>query len=171
MSSKLDALNSKKEEALKGGGEKRIDSQHGKGKLTARERVKLLLDEGTFEEIGMLATHRSSNFGLEKQKFPGDGVVTGYGTIHGRLVYVFSQDFPLIKRLLRNRCDFSILFCFIICTGCRSETSVEKDVEEVGSKIELKYAKGFEIIHFKNYKNFYFFLHKDNKSHQQWAQT
>lgn len=95
MSDKLEALRSKQAEALKGGGEKRIESQHGKGKLTARERVKLLLDEGSFEEIGMLATHRSSNFGLDEQKFLGDGVVTGYGKVHDRPVYVFSQDFTV----------------------------------------------------------------------------
>lgn len=95
MASKLDILNSKKEEAVKGGGEKRIESQHGKGKLTARERVELLLDEDSFEEIGMLTTHRSTNFGLEKQKFLGDGVVTGFGTVHGRPIYVFSQDFTV----------------------------------------------------------------------------
>lgn len=95
MASKLDILNSKKEEALKGGGEKRIESQHGKGKLTARERVQLLLDEGSFEEIGMLTTHRSTNFGLDKQQFLGDGVITGYGTVNGRPIYVFSQDFTV----------------------------------------------------------------------------
>lgn len=95
MGSKLDILNSKKKEALKGGGESRIESQHSKGKLTARERISLLLDEGSFEEIGMLATHRSTNFGLDKQKFLGDGVVTGYGTVHGRPIYVFSQDFTV----------------------------------------------------------------------------
>jgi propionyl-CoA carboxylase beta chain len=95
MASKLDILNSKKEEAVKGGGEKRIESQHSKGKLTARERVELLLDDDSFEEIGMLTTHRSSNFGLDKQKFLGDGVVTGYGTLHGRPTYVFSQDFTV----------------------------------------------------------------------------
>ena len=95
MGSKLDLLNSKKEEALKGGGEKRIESQHSKGKLTARERVQLLLDDDTFEEIGMLTTHRSSNFGLDKQQFLGDGVVTGYGLVHGRPIYIFSQDFTV----------------------------------------------------------------------------
>lgn len=95
MSEKLDLLNSKKAEALKGGGEKRVESQHGKGKLTARERIDLLLDEGSFEEIGMLTTHRSSNFGLDKQQFLGDGVVTGYGKVHGRPIYVFSQDFTV----------------------------------------------------------------------------
>lgn len=92
---KYQILQEKKELALKGGGQKRIDSQHAKGKLTARERIELLLDDGTFEEIGMLVTHRSSDFGMEKEKYYGDGVVTGYGNINGRLVYVFSQDFTV----------------------------------------------------------------------------
>ncbi|MBD3749673.1 MAG: acyl-CoA carboxylase subunit beta [Sphingobacteriales bacterium] len=95
MNEKLSILNSKKEAALLGGGAKRIENQHQKGKLTARERLHFLLDEGSFEEIGMLVTHRSTDFGMEKEKYPGDGVVTGYGTIHGRLVYVFSQDFTV----------------------------------------------------------------------------
>ena len=93
---KFQDLDSKIEEAHKGGGQARIDAQHGKGKLTARERIQYLLDDGSFEEIGMFVTHRSSNFGLENQKFLGDGVVTGYGTINGRLVYVFSQDFTVL---------------------------------------------------------------------------
>jgi propionyl-CoA carboxylase beta chain len=92
---KTKTLQDKIDEALKGGGEKRIESQHKKGKLTARERLLLLLDEGSFQELGMLVTHRSNQFGLENQKFLGDGVVTGYGTINGRLVYVFSQDFTV----------------------------------------------------------------------------
>ena len=83
-------------EAILGGGEKRIEAQHAKGKLTARERISLLLDPGTFEELGMLVTHRSTNFGLDKQKFLGDGVVTGYGQVNGRLIYVFSQDFTVL---------------------------------------------------------------------------
>ncbi|MCB9226417.1 MAG: acyl-CoA carboxylase subunit beta [Chitinophagales bacterium] len=95
MQDKLKLLQSKQEKAKLGGGEKRIKSQHDKGKLTARERLHFLLDEGSFEEIGMLVTHRSTDFGLDKQKYYGDGVVTGYGTIHGRLVYVFSQDFTV----------------------------------------------------------------------------
>jgi propionyl-CoA carboxylase beta chain len=95
MDDKLQILQNKIEEAKLGGGEKRINSQHGKGKLTARERVHFLLDEGSFEEIGMLVTHRSSDFGMEKQRYLGDGVVTGYGTINGRLVYVFAQDFTI----------------------------------------------------------------------------
>jgi len=85
----------KREQAKLGGGQKRIDTQHKKGKLTARERIDLLLDEGSFEEFDMFVTHRCTNFGLEKEKYPSDGVVTGFGTIDGRLVYVFSQDFTV----------------------------------------------------------------------------
>jgi propionyl-CoA carboxylase beta chain len=96
MKKKFEILDDKIEEAKLGGGEKRIDSQHKKGKLTARERIHFLIDEGTFQEMGMLVTHRSTNFGLDKQKFLGDGVVTGYGNINGRLVYVFSQDFTVM---------------------------------------------------------------------------
>jgi propionyl-CoA carboxylase beta chain len=93
--SKRELLNRKRAEAQLGGGEKRIEAQHAKGKLTARERLSLLMDEGSFEEIGALVKHRSTDFGLDKQHIPGDGVVTGYGTINGRLVYVFSQDFTV----------------------------------------------------------------------------
>jgi len=96
MKNKIDLLNSKVAEAHKGGGENRIEAQHKKGKLTARERIHFLLDEGSFEEIGQLVTHRSTNFDLEKQKFLGDGVVTGYGTVNSRLVYVFAQDFTVM---------------------------------------------------------------------------
>lgn len=95
MKNKTEELNKKIAEAQLGGGEKRIESQHKKGKLTARERLHFLLDEGSFEEIGMLVTHRATEFGLEREKYLGDGVVTGYGTINGRLVYVFSQDFTV----------------------------------------------------------------------------
>lgn len=93
--SKADILQQKINQAQRGGGQSRIESQHKKGKLTARERIQLLLDEGSFEEIGMLITHRSTDFGMEKEQYPGDGVVTGYGTINGRLVYLFSQDFTV----------------------------------------------------------------------------
>jgi acetyl-CoA carboxylase carboxyltransferase component len=81
-------------EAKLGGGIDRIEAQHRKGKFTARERIELLLDEGSFEEFDMFVTHRCTNFGMEKKKFLGDGVVTGHGTIDGRVVYVFSQDLP-----------------------------------------------------------------------------
>ncbi len=89
-------LIAKREEARLGGGEKRIEAQHAKGKYTARERIAMLLDEGSFEEIDMFALHRSTNFGLDKKKFFGDGVVVGSGTIDGRLVYIFAQDFTVL---------------------------------------------------------------------------
>jgi propionyl-CoA carboxylase beta chain len=92
---KLETLQHKIDEAKLGGGLKRIESQHKKGKLTARERIDILLDPGSFEEIGMFVTHRSTDFGMEKEQYLGDGVVTGYGTVNGRLVYVFSQDFTV----------------------------------------------------------------------------
>ncbi|OJV56077.1 MAG: methylmalonyl-CoA carboxyltransferase [Bacteroidetes bacterium 43-16] len=92
---KIAILNEYTEAAKLGGGQARIDSQHKKGKLTARERIQLLMDEGTFEEIGMLVKHRSYDFGMEKEQYLGDGVVTGYGKVNGRLVYVFSQDFTV----------------------------------------------------------------------------
>lgn len=92
---KRDLLENKRKESLLGGGEDRIKSQHSKGKLTARERIHFLMDENSFNEVGAFVTHRSNDFGMQKQKFLGDGVVTGYGTINGRLVYVFSQDFTV----------------------------------------------------------------------------
>ncbi|WP_439152867.1 acyl-CoA carboxylase subunit beta [Winogradskyella sp.] len=95
MDSKIKTLNEKLELAKLGGGQARIDKQHQKKKLTARERVNYLLDEGSFEEIGALVTHRTKDFGMENQKFYGDGVITGYGTLDGRLVYVFAQDFTV----------------------------------------------------------------------------
>ncbi len=95
MDKKVKHLHEKRELAKLGGGEARLESQHKKGKLTARERLHFLLDESSFEEIGMFVSHRSTDFGMEKEKFAGDGVVTGYGTINGRLVYVYSQDFTV----------------------------------------------------------------------------
>lgn len=95
MDRKIDYLQQKREKAKLGGGEARLESQHKKGKLTARERLHFLLDDGSFEEIGLFVTHRSTDFGMEKEKYDGDGVVTGYGTINGRLVYVYSQDFTV----------------------------------------------------------------------------
>ena len=95
MHKKIQTLLEKKDAALLGGGKNRIDSQHQKGKLTARERIHFLLDEDSFEEIGQLVTHRSTDFGMENEKYYGDGVVTAYGNINGRLVYVFSQDFTV----------------------------------------------------------------------------
>ena len=95
MQTILDQLEKKRELARLGGGQKRIDAQHKKGKLTARERIELLLDDGTFEEWDMFVEHRCTDFGMADNKIPGDGVVTGYGMINGRLVFVFSQDFTV----------------------------------------------------------------------------
>ncbi len=95
MTDKLAQLREKQAAALMGGGEARLASQHKKGKLSARERLQLLLDEGSFQEIGAFVTHRSTDFGMEQECYLGDGVVTGYGRIAGRLVYVFSQDFTV----------------------------------------------------------------------------
>ncbi len=91
----LEQLEERRQTARMGGGQARIDAQHGRGKLTARERIDLLLDEGSFEEFDMFVAHRCTDFGMEKQRPAGDGVVTGWGTINGRLVYVFSQDFTV----------------------------------------------------------------------------
>lgn len=95
MKSKLEILREKIEEGKLGGGAKRIATQHQKGKLTARERVELLMDPGSFEEVGALVTHRTIDFGMADQQYYGDGVVTGYGTVNGRLVYCFAQDFTV----------------------------------------------------------------------------
>ena len=92
----LTELEARRDEARLGGGQRRIDSQHAKGKLTARERIELLLDEGSFEEFDMFVAHRCTDFGMDQQKYPGDGVVTGWGTVNGRQVYVFSQDFTVL---------------------------------------------------------------------------
>ncbi|UWQ50992.1 acyl-CoA carboxylase subunit beta [Leisingera caerulea] len=92
----LSELEDRREDARLGGGQRRIDAQHGRGKLTARERIELLLDEGSFEEFDMFVSHRCADFGMEDNKPAGDGVVTGWGTINGRQVYVFSQDFTVL---------------------------------------------------------------------------
>ena len=95
MQDKINELLSLREKARLGGGQDKIDKQHAKGKYSARERILMFLDEGSFEEFDMFVTHRCVNFGIEKDKFLSDGVVTGYGTVNGRLVYVFSQDFTV----------------------------------------------------------------------------
>src|SRR5947208_1650889 len=95
IDSRLDELERRKRESELGGGQPRIDRQHNEGKLTARERIALLFDPGSFQELDQLVLHRSTDFGMEKQRVPGDGVVTGYGTVSGRLVYAFAQDFTV----------------------------------------------------------------------------
>lgn len=95
MRTKLEQLETYRRKAQQGGGPERLEAQHERGKLSARERLDLLLDEGSFVELDRFVTHRTVGFGLEDKKILGDGVVTGYGTIHGRLIYVFSQDFTV----------------------------------------------------------------------------
>ena len=95
MKEKIEKLEKIRREAKLGGGEKRIESQHKKGKLTARERVELLVDEGSFDELDMYVKHRSHDFGLNEEKYLGDGVITGFARINGRPVALFSQDFTV----------------------------------------------------------------------------
>src|SRR5471032_3288134 len=96
MQKMLEELERRRAAARQGGGKRRVEAQHAKGKLTARERIDVLLDPGSFEEYDMFVEHRSTDFGMQDQKIPGDGVVTGHGTVNGRLVYVFSQDFTVL---------------------------------------------------------------------------
>ncbi|WP_346034045.1 acyl-CoA carboxylase subunit beta, partial [Erythrobacter westpacificensis] len=103
MSANIAEMERRREAARMGGGQKRIDAQHAKGKLTARERLDVLLDEGSFEELYTYVEHDCVDFGMQDQKIPGDGVVTGSGTINGRLVYVFSQDFTVFGGSLSKR--------------------------------------------------------------------
>ncbi|MDP8913557.1 MAG: acyl-CoA carboxylase subunit beta [Pseudomonadota bacterium] len=103
MATTIEELESRRQQARLGGGEKRIEAQHSKGRLTARERLTVLLDQGSFEEYDMFVEHNCAEFGMESQKIPGDGVVTGSGTINGRLVYVFAQDFTVFGGSLSER--------------------------------------------------------------------
>ena len=92
----LQRLRDLRAKAMEGGGDDRVEKQHEGGKLTARERLDLLLDEDSFHELGMFVTHRATDFGMADKRFLGDGVVSGYGTINGRLVFVYSQDFTVL---------------------------------------------------------------------------
>jgi len=112
MQENLKKLREMRQKALEGGGEARVAKQHEKGKLTARERIDFLLDKDSFEEFDMFVTHRSRDFGLDKKKYLGDGVVTGYGTIDGRLVYVFSQDFTVLGGSLSE--TFAMKICKVM---------------------------------------------------------
>src|SRR5919206_3720033 len=103
MATTIEELEKRRDRARLGGGENRIAAQHAKGRLTARERLSVLLDPGSFEEYDMFVEHNATDFGMDKQKIPGDGVVTGSGTINGRLVYVFAQDFTVFGGSLSER--------------------------------------------------------------------
>src|SRR5258708_28731512 len=103
MATTIEELEKRRERARQGGGEKRIAAQHAKGRLTARERLSVLLDPGSFEEYDMFVEHNCADFGMERQKIPGDGVVTGSGTINGRLVFAFAQAFTVFGGSLSER--------------------------------------------------------------------
>jgi propionyl-CoA carboxylase beta chain len=149
-SDKLQLLERKNAEALKGGGEKRIESQHKKGKLTARERVELLLDEGSFEEIGKFVMHRSKDFGLDKEYYLGDGVVTGYGTIAGRLVYVFAQDFTVFGGSLSE--TYAEKICKIMDMAMKNGAPVIGLNDSGGARIQegVNSLAGYADIFYRN---------------------
>lgn len=131
---KIKELVTLREKAKLGGGQKRIDSQHAKGKLTARERIDLLLDEGSFEEFDMFVTHRCANFGIDKESYYGDGVVTGYGTIDGRLVYVFSQDFTVFGGSLSE--TFAAKICKVMDMAMKNGAPVIGINDSGGARIQ-----------------------------------
>jgi len=149
MAKDQDLLN--KREALKqGGGAARIDKQHQQGKLSARERISLLLDEKSFQEIGAFVEHRSTNFGLDKQKFPGDGVITGYGTIHGRLVYIYSQDFTVLGGSLSE--THAAKICRIMDMAMKNGAPIIGMNDSGGARIQegVVSLSGYADIFFRN---------------------
>ncbi len=127
-------LASKREEARMGGGQKKIDLQHSKGKLTARERVEVLLDPDSFEEYGLYVEHRCSDFGMEDKKHPGDGVITGQGTINGRLVFVYSQDFTVMGGSLGEAHAKKI--CFVLDKAMQVGSPVVGINDSGGARIQ-----------------------------------
>lgn len=147
---KLETLKRKNDEALLGGGEKRIEAQHKKLKLTARERIELLIDEETFEEIGKLVIHRSTDFGLDKEYYLGDGVVTGYGTIAGRLVYVFAQDFTVFGGSLSE--TYAEKICKIMEMAMKNGAPVIGLNDSGGARIQegVNSLAGYADIFYRN---------------------
>ena len=121
-------------EAKLGGGEKRIEKQHAQGKMTARERIEVLLDEGSFEELDMFVTHRCTNFGMEKKKFLGDGVITGHGTIDGRVVYVYAQDFTVFGGSLSE--TLALKVCKIMDMAMKVGAPVIGSKDSGGARIQ-----------------------------------
>lgn len=131
---KVEELIRLREEARMGGGQKRIDSQHAKGKYTARERINMLLDEGSFEEFDMFVKHRCTNFGIDKESYCGDGVVTGYGTIDGRLVYVYAGDFTVFGGSLSE--TFAQKICKVMDMAMRNGAPVIGINDSGGARIQ-----------------------------------
>ncbi|NUQ80352.1 MAG: acyl-CoA carboxylase subunit beta [Bacteroidetes bacterium] len=139
-----------RKQARLGGGEKRIEAQHSKGKLTARERIDLLLDEGSFEEFDMFVSHRETDFGLEKQQFLTDGVVTGYGTIDGRMVYVFAQDFTVFGGSLSEM--FASKICKVMDKAMKTGAPVVGLNDSGGARIQegVKSLAGYADVFQRN---------------------
>ena len=150
LEEKFQELEQKNKEALLGGGQKRIDSQHKKGKLTARERIDLLLDPGSFEEIGKFVVHRAKDFGLENEVYLGDGVVTGYGTVEGRLVYVFSQDFTVFGGSLSE--SYAEKICKIMDLALKNGAPVIGLNDSGGARIQegVVSLAGYADIFYRN---------------------
>ncbi len=147
---KIKELFEKRALAKLGGGQKRIDAQHKKGKLTARERIELLMDEGSFEEFDMFVTHNCHDFGLEKEQYMGDGVVTGYGTIDGRLVYVFSQDFTVFGGSLSEA--YALKICKVLDKAMKVGAPVIGINDSGGARIQegVKSLGGYAEIFQRN---------------------
>ncbi len=147
---KREKLLQMREEAQLGGGKERIAAQHKKGKLTARERIHLLLDEGSFNEIGAFVTHRSTDFGMDKQIVLGDGVVTGYGAVHGRLIYVFSQDFTVFGGSLSE--TFAEKICKVMDLAMKSGAPVIGLNDSGGARIQEGVVSlgGYADIFYRN---------------------
>ncbi len=150
MEDKIKILEDKIALAHLGGGQKRIDTQHQKKKLTARERVAYLLDEGSFEEIGMLVTHRTTDFGMDKETYLGDGVITGYGTINGRLVYIFAQDFTVFGGALSETHAEKI--CKVMNMAVRTGAPMIGLNDSGGARIQegVRSLGGYADIFFRN---------------------
>ncbi len=147
---RLEYLKKLRAEALLGGGQKRIDKLHSLGRMTARERIDLLLDEGSFEEFDMFKTHRCSDFGMQKQKILGDGVVTGHGTIDGRIVYVFAQDFTVLGGSLSE--TFAEKICKIMDLAMKNGAPVIGLNDSGGARIQegIESLAGYTDIFLRN---------------------
>ncbi len=143
-------LSERRQQALLGGGEAAIKKQHDKGRYTARERVGMLLDEGSFEEFDMFKEHRCNNFGMESKQYPGDGVVTGYGTIDGRLVYVFSQDFTVFGGSLSE--TFAEKICKVMDMAVKNGAPVIGLNDSGGARIQegIESLAGYTDIFLRN---------------------
>ncbi len=147
---RLEYLKKLRAEAKLGGGQKRIDKLHSLGRMTARERIDLLLDKGSFEEFDMFKTHRCSDFGMENQKYPGDGVVTGHGTIDGRIVYVFAQDFTVLGGSLSE--TFAEKICKIMDLALKNGAPVIGLNDSGGARIQegIESLAGYTDIFLRN---------------------